>query len=44
MNRPLDPRPRPGAMIVAPQPDAVEAGWSVLLPGDRQWMPSSPAR
>ncbi len=33
MTRPVDPRPRPRAMIVAPQPDAVEAGWSVLHAG-----------
>ena len=35
MTRPADPRPHPRAMIVAPQPDAVEAGWSVLHAGDR---------
>lgn len=33
MSRPLDPRPRAQAMIVAPQPDAVEAGRDVLAGG-----------
>lgn len=31
--RPPDRRPAHGAMIVAPQPDAVEAGWQVLSRG-----------
>ena len=31
--RPADRRPTPRAMIVAPQPDAVEAGWQVLAQG-----------
>lgn len=33
MRRPADPRPAARAMIVAPQPDAVEAGWTVLAEG-----------
>jgi gamma-glutamyltranspeptidase/glutathione hydrolase len=33
MSRPTDPRPRARAMIVAPQPDAVEAGRDVLAAG-----------